>query len=65
VDTVRLAALQRHFYTADVALAKYGRVMLVGDQEAVERVLTVLGEHVNHELKLLPPEPPPAGDAAA
>jgi hypothetical protein len=60
VDTIRLTARQRHFYTADVELEGYGRVMLVGDQEAVERFLAVLGEHKNHTLKLLPPLEPPA-----
>jgi hypothetical protein len=60
MDTIRLTAHQRHFYTADVELEGYGRVMLVGDQEAVERLLAVLGEHKNHHLRLLPPEPPTA-----
>lgn len=55
MDTVRLVAQQRHFYTADVELTDYGRVMLVGEQEAVERVLAVLGEHKNHTLRLVPP----------
>jgi hypothetical protein len=63
VDTIRLTAKARHFYTADVELDKYGRVMLIGDQEAVEHLLAVLGERPNHHLKLLPPEPPPTGDA--
>jgi hypothetical protein len=58
MDKVRVTAMQRHFYTADVELADYGRVMLVGDQEAVERLLTILGEHKNHNLRLVPPEPP-------
>jgi hypothetical protein len=60
VDTVRLTAHQRHFFTADVELAEYGRVMLIGDQEAVEHLLAVLAEHVNHELQLLPPPEPPS-----
>jgi hypothetical protein len=46
-----------------VELDEYGRVMLIGDQEAVEHLLAVLGEQANHNLKLLPPEPPPTGDA--
>jgi hypothetical protein len=60
VDKVRLTAQARHFYTADVELAEYGRVMLIGDQEAVERLLAILGQHENHHLRLLPPEPPSA-----
>ena len=55
MDTIRLTAKQRHFYTADVELEGYGRVILVGDQDAVERLLGVLGEHKNHTLTLLPP----------
>jgi hypothetical protein len=62
VDVVRLTAQERHFYTADVELEAYGRVMLIGDQEAVERVLAILGQHENHHLKLLPPEPPTKGE---
>jgi hypothetical protein len=58
MDKVRLTAQQRHFYTADVELAEYGRVMLIGDQEAVERLLAILGEHKNHQLRLVPSEPP-------
>jgi hypothetical protein len=58
VDKVRLTAQARHFYTADVELAEYGRVMLIGDQQAVERLLAILGEHKNHQLKLVPAEPP-------
>jgi hypothetical protein len=58
MDKVRLTAQQRHFYTADLELERYGRVMLVGDQDAVERLLAILGEHKNHHLRLLPPEPP-------
>jgi hypothetical protein len=58
MDKVRLTAQQRHFYTADVELADYGRVMLVGDQDAVERLLSILGEHKNHTLRLVPPESP-------
>jgi hypothetical protein len=61
VDKVRLTAQARHFYTADLELAKYGRVMLIGDQEAVERLLAILGEHKNHTLRLVPPEPPNEG----
>ena len=58
MDKVRLTAQERHFYTADVELDGYGRVMLLGDQEAVERLLAVLGQHKNHTLRLVPPEPP-------
>ena len=58
MDKVRLTAQERHFFTADVELADYGRVMLIGDQEAVKRLLAILGEHKNHTLRLVPPEAP-------
>lgn len=57
VDTIKLIAEQKHFFTAELRLADYGRVMLVGDQEAVEHVLAVLGQHDGHNLRILPPEP--------
>ena len=56
MDTIKLIAEQKHFFTAELRLAGYGRVMLVGDQEAVERILSVLSEHENHNLTILPPE---------
>jgi hypothetical protein len=56
VDTIRLIAEQKHFYTAEIRLTDYGRVMLVGDREAVERILAAVGEFDGHDLKLLPPE---------
>lgn len=45
----------RHFFTAEIELAEYGRVMLVGDQEAVERLIAMLASQDGH-FKLLPPE---------
>jgi hypothetical protein len=56
MDTVRRLAEERHFFTADLQLADYGQVLLIGDQEAVERVLAVLGEHKNHTVLSLPAE---------
>jgi hypothetical protein len=56
VDTIRLLARERHFYTADVELGGYGRVLIIGDAEAVERLLAVLAEHRGHDLRLLPEE---------
>jgi hypothetical protein len=56
MDTIKLVAEQRHFFTADVELADYGRVMLVGDQPAVERVLALIGQHGDHDLRLVGPD---------
>jgi hypothetical protein len=55
VDTIKLIAEQKHFCTAELRLADYGRVMLVGDQEAVEHLLAILGQNEGHELRLVPP----------
>jgi hypothetical protein len=57
MDTVKMLAKERAFYTAEVELQDYGRVLLIGDQEAVERVLAILGQHKNHTLTLVPEEP--------
>lgn len=57
MDTIKLLAEQKHFYTADLRLAAYGRVMLIGDRAAVERILAVISQHEGHELTVLPPEP--------
>lgn len=56
MDTIKLLAEQKHFYTADLRLADYGRVMLIGDQAAVERILAVISGHEGHDLTVLPPE---------
>jgi hypothetical protein len=56
VDTIRLIAEQKHFYTAELQLAELGRVMLVGDQEAVEHVLAVFGQHDGRDLRILQPD---------
>jgi hypothetical protein len=58
MDTVKMLAKERAFYTADVEFEAYGRVLLIGDQEAVERLLDILGQHKNHTLRLLPDEGP-------
>jgi hypothetical protein len=50
VDTVKMLARDRHFYTADIDLAAYGEVLLVGEQAAVERLLEVIREHPGHDL---------------
>ena len=50
-----MLAHERYFFTADVELADYGRVLLVGDQQAVEHVPRIPAENANHELRLLPP----------
>lgn len=56
MDTIRLLAEQKHFYTADLRLADYGRVMLIGDQAAVERILAVIAQHEGHDLRVVPSE---------
>jgi len=59
MDTVKQLALHRHFYTAELTLAEYGQVLLIGDQEAVEHLLTVINEHAEHELSAVEIEQPP------
>jgi hypothetical protein len=55
VDTIRTLAQERHFFTAEVKLVDYGQVLLIGDEPAVEQLLSVLGER--HKLVHLQPEP--------
>lgn len=50
VDTIKTLAHDRHFFTADVRLADYGQVLLIGDAQAVKRLLTVMEEHAGHDL---------------
>ena len=47
MDTIRTLAEERHFFTAEVQLADQGQVLLVGDHDAVERVLGILREHLD------------------
>ena len=50
MDTIKTLAHDRHFFTADVRLADYGQVLLIGDAQAVKRLLTVMEEHAGHDL---------------
>lgn len=50
VDTIKTLARDRHFFTADVHLADYGRMLVIGDQKAVKRLLAIIKEHAEHEL---------------
>lgn len=50
MDTIKELAHDRHFFTADVRLEKYGQLLLIGDRAAVERFLAVFKEHGAHDL---------------
>ena len=54
MDTIRTLTKARHFFTADLRLAGFGQVVLIGDRHAVERVLAIVDEHAEHNLV---PEP--------
>jgi hypothetical protein len=54
VDTIRTLAEERHFFTAEVRLSDFGQVLLIGDQPAVERLLSALADH--HDLARLEPD---------
>jgi hypothetical protein len=45
VDTIRTLAEQRHFYTAEVDLVDYGRILMIGDETAVQHVVRLIEEH--------------------
>jgi hypothetical protein len=50
MDVIRRLADQRHFFTAQMTLADYGQVLLIGDEAAVERLAAVVAEHEEHDL---------------
>jgi hypothetical protein len=50
MDTVRKVAVERHFYTAELRLAEFGEVLLIGEQPAVDRLLSLVAEHKSHDL---------------
>lgn len=54
VDTIRTLANARHFLTADLRLAGFGQVLLIGDRQAVERVLAIVDAHADHDLVAAP-----------
>lgn len=50
VDRIRTLAEQRHFFTAELELTGYGRVLLIGDRTAVEHLRELIAEHEAHTL---------------
>ena len=54
MDTIRTLTKARHFFTADLRLAGFGQVVLIGDRQAVERIVAIVAEHAEHDLV---PEP--------
>ena len=50
MDTIRTLAEQRHFHSAEIELAGYGRALIVGDQAAVERIRDLIAQDEAHEL---------------
>ena len=50
VDKIRTLAVQRHFFTAELDLNGYGRVLMIGDKEAVEHLRQMVAEHEAHVL---------------
>jgi hypothetical protein len=60
MDTIRTLAMERHFWTAQLNLRDYGQVLLIGDEEAVERLLGIVAEHEDHNLIRLPDPLPPS-----
>jgi hypothetical protein len=50
MDTIKTLAHDRHFHTAEIRLADYGQVLLVGDRRAVARLVEVIREHAAHDL---------------
>jgi hypothetical protein len=50
MDKVRTLAEQRHFFTSEMELNGYGRVLLIGDQTAVQHLLEVVAQHEAHNV---------------
>jgi hypothetical protein len=50
VDKIRTLAQQRHFHTSEIELNGYGRVLMIGDQTAVEHILELIAQHEAHNL---------------
>jgi hypothetical protein len=57
VDTVRTLAQQRHFFTSEIELTGFGRVLLIGDEEAVERIRELISVDGTHDLVDITDEP--------
>lgn len=56
MDTIRTVTNARHFFSAELRLAGFGQVLLIGDRQAVERVVAIVDEHAEHELVVAPEE---------
>jgi hypothetical protein len=54
MDTIRTLANARHFFSAELRLAGFGQILLIGDRQAVERVVAVVDAHADHELVAVP-----------
>jgi hypothetical protein len=50
MDRVRTLAEQRHFYTSEMELNGYGRVLMIGDEQAVRHVLELIAQHEAHNI---------------
>lgn len=57
MDTIKTLAAARHFHTAEIRLADYGQVLLIGDENAVHRLVAVIKEHAEHDLIVLVDDP--------
>ena len=50
MDTIRTLAEQRHFFTSELELEGYGRVLMIGDEDAVNHLRELIAEHEAHIL---------------
>ena len=57
VDTIKMLARERHFYTADIRLAEHGHVVMIGDEAAVERIVSFIQERAQDEAVSVESEP--------
>jgi len=50
MDKIRTLARQRHFHTSELELNGYGRVLMVGDQSAIEHIVQLIAQEEAHNL---------------
>jgi predicted solute-binding protein len=50
VDTIRRLAEERHFYTAEIALADYGQALVIGDEAMVDHIRELIRQTGVHDL---------------
>jgi hypothetical protein len=60
MDTIRTVAMEQHFWTVEFNLRDYGKALLIGDKDAVERIVKIVVEQDEHQLVRLPDPLPPA-----